>query len=158
VKEAAEVASVVIAAFLFLVFVILLPVSVIVAAVRRWFWFGIVARAWATVEQAKNRELHTEQSGTRAREAYRALRDALMDDASHEGGDYSYNRTATLTRIAQSAAALEDELPELKPQIDEILRHAQPNSHYRVGSVRQWLTPIRTIVNRDSPQTKIEPD
>lgn len=54
-----------------------------------------------------------------------------------------------LTRIAQSAASLEDELPELKPNIDEILTRAKENSFFSVGNVRQWLAPISERVNRD---------
>lgn len=152
-----DVASIIIGLFLILL-AIFLPVSIIVGAVRRWFWFGIVASSWARVEQAKNHELRADQSGDRAREAYRALRDALMEDANHAGqGNYTYNRAPVLTRISQAAAALEAELPELKPHVDEILLHARPNSFYNVSTVRKWLEPITPVVNRDSRQTKSQP-
>lgn len=74
-----ELASVVIAAFIVAVFVVLLPLSIIVGALRRWFWFGLVAGAWARVEQAKDRRLRAGQSTERARDSYAILRDALME-------------------------------------------------------------------------------
>ena len=149
VRGLSELASVVIAAFIVLFFVVLLPLSIIIGALRRRFWFGLVAGAWARVEQAKDRHLRAGQSTERAREAYATLRDALMEDASKAGhGDWTYKRREVLTRIAQSAASLEDELPELKPNIDEILARAKENSFYDVGSVRNWLAPIALRVNR----------
>jgi hypothetical protein len=149
VRGVADAASIIIAAFIVVVFVVLFPISLIVGTVRRWFWSGLVATAWARVEQAKNRKLRAQQSGDRAREAYVVLRDALMEDASKSGhGDWTYKRREVLTCIAQSAASLEDEPPELKPNVDEILAHARENSFYDVGSARKWLAPIADRVNR----------
>jgi hypothetical protein len=148
-----DVISIVIAIFVVVVFVILLPLSVIVGTLRRWFWLRVVAGAWARVEQAKNRELAAEQERRSAKErvdeAYRALRDALLEDANKGGaGIFNYNRWDNLTRISQAAAALEDEVPDLKPHVDEILQRAKPNSFFSVDTARQWLEPIASRIRR----------
>jgi hypothetical protein len=151
-----QITSIAIGLFVILL-AIFLPVSIIVGAVRRWFWFGVVARAWATVEQAKNREVRINQSEDRALDAYRTLRDALMEDANTAGQGRPDRRQGVLTRISQAAAALEDELPELKPHVDQILRHARPNSFYDVGRARQLLEPIAARVNQGNRPPEKEP-
>lgn len=147
-RVASDVASIIVGLFL-VVLAIFLPLSIVLVAIRRWFWFRLVAGAWAHVEQAKDRHLEPKRSGDRAMDAYRTLRDALLEDANHAGrGNYTYDRTVTLTRISQAATALLDEIPDLKAETDEILRHAKPDTFYDVATVRKWLEPISKRVRR----------